>query len=390
MALEGSLRDFDLFSLFNMIKTQGKSGTLVLSRGQEFVKIFFDQGDIVGCDSNQVRMEDRVGAMLVRLGRLSGDELLGMIQKQRQTLKRMGVLLLESGKVSSQDLQDALFNQAMSIIYRTFRWIEGDYRFDSILPLDLDRENFPPIPVDTVLMEAARIMDEWPEVQRRLPDNNIPLKKTDKAMALRLDIDQELSSVFEGRPSMNPKGSGLSHEQETVLTYFTDSQSIQNVIQITRYDELDTCKVIAELLEAGLLEISQESVERAAPPAWGLPMEARPIPQEPAGPSPLFWPLVAVFVLVPVFTYVPHGRGSLNQGLASLQPSDVRVGLDRTTQVRRAWAFRMAATTDGGVALAKELGAPLEGAENPVPDLSKSADTLLVTPPAPEAPAAKP
>ena len=134
MALEGSLRDFDLFSLFNMIKTQGKSGTLVLTRGQEFVKIFFEQGDIVGCDSNQVRMEDRVGAMLVRLGRLSGDELLGMIQKQRQTLKRMGTLLLESGKVSAQDLQDALFNQAMSIIYRTFRWIEGDYRFDSMLP----------------------------------------------------------------------------------------------------------------------------------------------------------------------------------------------------------------------------------------------------------------
>src|SRR5512145_459910 len=222
MALEGSLRDFDLFSLFNMIKTQGKSGTLVLSRGQEFVKVFFDQGDIVGCDSNQVRMEDRVGAMLVRLGRLSGDELLGMIQKQRQTLKRMGTLLLESGKVSSQDLQDALFNQAMSIIYRTFRWIEGDYRFDSMLPLDLDRENFPPIPVDTVLMEAARIMDEWPEVQRRLPDNTIPLQKTDKAMALRLDIDQELSSVFDGSANVNLKGSGLTHEQETVLTYFTE------------------------------------------------------------------------------------------------------------------------------------------------------------------------
>ena len=26
MALEGSLRDFDLFSLFNMIKIQGKNG----------------------------------------------------------------------------------------------------------------------------------------------------------------------------------------------------------------------------------------------------------------------------------------------------------------------------------------------------------------------------
>ena len=235
MALEGSLRDFDLFSLFNMIKTQGKSGTLVLSRGQEFVKIFFDQGDIVGCDSNQVRMEDRVGAMLVRLGRLSGDELLAMIQKQRETLKRMGSLLLESGKVSQQDLQDALFNQAMSIIYRTFRWVEGDYRFDSILPLDLDRDNFPPIPVDTVLMEAARIMDEWPEVQRRLPDNNVPLRKTEKALALRLDIDQELSSVLDGPGRQLPSNrSGLNHEQETVLTYFLEPQSIQSVLQITR------------------------------------------------------------------------------------------------------------------------------------------------------------
>jgi hypothetical protein len=390
MALEGSLRDFDLFSLFNMIKTQGKSGTLVLSRGQEFVKIFFDQGDIVGCDSNQVRMEDRVGAMLVRLGRLSGDELLGMIQKQRQTLKRMGTLLLESGKVSSQDLQDALFNQAMSIIYRTFRWIEGDYRFDSILPLDLDRENFPPIPVDTVLMEAARIMDEWPEVQRRLPDNNVPLKKTDKAMTLRLDIDQELSSVFDGRTSMNLKGSGLSHEQETVLTYFAEPQSIQSVIQITRYDELDTCKVVAELLGAGLLEISQEGGDRTAPPAWGLPMEVRPIPQEPAGPSPLFWPLVAVFILVPIFTYVPNTRSSFNQGLASLQPSDVRIGLDPTTHDRRAWAFRMAAPVDGGAALAAKLGTPLEGARNPIPDFTKTPDVLLVAVPIPDAPAAKP
>ena len=112
MALEGSLRDFDLFSLFDIDEDQGKNGTLVLSQGQEFVKVFFENGEIVGCDSNQVRMEDRLGTMLVRLGHLLGEELLGMVQVQRQTLKRMGTLLLESGKVNPSDLQDALFNQA--------------------------------------------------------------------------------------------------------------------------------------------------------------------------------------------------------------------------------------------------------------------------------------
>jgi hypothetical protein len=377
MALEGSLRDFDLFSLFNMIKTQGKSGTLVLSRAQEFVKIFFDQGEIVGCDSNQVRMEDRVGAMLVRLGRLSGDELLGMIHRQRQTLKRMGTLLLESGRVTPQDLQDALFNQAMSIIYRTFRWVEGDYRFDSILPQDLDRENFPPIPVDTVLMEAARIMDEWPEVQRRLPDNALPLRKTARGAALHLDIDKDLSMVLDGG-SMSTEESGLNHEQETVLTYFGSSASIQNVLQISRYDELDTCKIIAQLLEAGLLEVSTEAEERQ-PFVWALPATASREAAVPEGPSRLFWPAVAVLIAFPLAFYVPHARASINQGLASLQRTDLLVSADPGTLSRQLWAFRMASPSDAGKALAKYLGCD-NGVLPSAPDFTKVPNPLVPTP----------
>ncbi|MDP2876543.1 MAG: DUF4388 domain-containing protein [Holophaga sp.] len=385
MALEGSLRDFDLFSLFNMIKTQGKSGTLVLSRGQEFVKIFFDQGDIVGCDSNQVRMEDRVGTMLVRLGRLSGDELLAMIQKQRQTLKRMGTLLLESGKVSSQDLQDALFNQAMSIIYRTFRWIEGDYRFDSMLPMEIDRENFPPIPVDTVLMEAARIMDEWPEVQRRLPDNKIPLQKTAYAMALKLDIDQELSSVFDGHGSSQNESSGLTHEQETVLLYVSEPQSVQSILAITRYDELDTCKVIAELLEMGLLEISQDQFATLAPP-WSIPSETIRKPMVSTGPSPWFWPLVAAFLLAPILLYVPRSRASLNLGLGSLQPSDVHVATDIVTRERQAFVLHMVAPVDGGKSVARRLGIDAGDELSNLGDFRKLPDPLFETPPKTQTP----
>jgi hypothetical protein len=375
MALEGSLRDFDLFSLFNMIKTQGKSGTLVLSRAQEFVKIFFDQGEIVGCDSNQVRMEDRVGAMLVRLGRLSGEELMAMINRQRQTLKRMGTLLLESGRVSPQDLQDALFNQAMSIIYRTFRWVEGDYRFDSILPLDLDRENFPAIPVDTVLMEAARIMDEWPEVQRRLPDNNLPLQKTEYAKALHLDIDQDLSRVLDGHAQLHPEGSGLTHEQETTLTYFSESTSIQNVLQISRYDELDTCKIVADLLQMGLLEISSDQ-EQERSGIWNVPAPAGREVEQRRPPSALFWPAVALFLAGPILTYVPNTRSSFNQGLASLQRSDLNVNTDPATRARRAWAFRMANPEDGGMAIAKALGVRLERETRVVPDYSRYPDPL--------------
>jgi hypothetical protein len=380
MALEGSLRDFDLFSLFNMIKIQGKSGSLVLSRGQEFVKIFFDQGEIVGCDSNQVRMEDRVGTMLVRLNRLTGDELLQMVEIQRRTLKRMGTLLLESGKVTTQDLQDALFNQAMAIIYRTFRWMEGDYRFDSMLPQDLDREHFLPIPVDTVLMEAARIQDEWPEVQKRLPDLDTPLTKSVLAHDLRLDIDRELSSILEGQGATSEGSSGLSHEQETVLTYFDEPQSIQEVLQVSRYEELDTCKIIADLLQMELLEIAAKDSQRPVRPWTGSVPIQKPV--EPDVPSPgLLFGLAAAFILLPVFLYVPGHRGSFNLGLASLQPADFQVAMDAGLRLRLDWALRLASPKDGGLAQAKSLSRPFEEGKNPVEDLSSKPDPMSAPPP---------
>lgn len=379
MALEGSLRDFDLFSLFSMIKTQGKSGTLVLTRGQEFVKVFFDQGDIVGCDSNQVRVEERIGAMLVRLGRLSGDELAAMVHRQRQTLKRLGILLLESGRITPQDLQDALFNQAMSIIYRTFRWMEGDYRFDSMVPLDLDRVNFPAIPVDTVLMEAARVMDEWPEVQRRLPDHQVPLSRTARALELRLDIEQDMSSALEGGLAQPFQRSGLTFEQETVLTYFTEPQTIHSVLQITRYDELDTCKTLADLLDMGLLEVAP-GVQVRSTPAWHIEPALASRPKEPEAPVAWFWWLVALLVIAPVGSYVRGRHGGINQGMVSLQGTARHHAMDPLVRMRLEWALRLASPADGGAGAARELGialAPREKAE----DLTRLPDPMALRTP---------
>lgn len=373
MALEGSLRDFDLFSLFNMIKIQGKNGTLVLSQGQEFVKVFFESGEIVGCDSNQVRMEDRLGTMLVRLGRLTGEELLGMVQLQRQTLKRMGTLLLESGKVTPSDLQDALFSQATSILHRTFRWVEGDYRFDSMLPPDLDRDHFVPIPVDTVLMEAARIQDEWPEVERRLPGMDVLLEKSANAQALHLNINRDVSSFLDGGGQMHHGSSGLTHEQEMILSYFEQPESIKGIIQVSRYEELDTCKAIADLIEAGLLEPAMGDAPLVVRP-WVMEGTFEQIPKD-WGSSRFLWPLVALGFLAPLMLYVPHQRGSMNMGLASLQPVDVRVVPEGPTRLRQAWALRMASPKDGGLVLAKDLGRPLEGT-NPVADLTKFPDPM--------------
>lgn len=178
---------------------------------------------------------------------------------------------------------------------------------------------------------------------------------------------------------MSNEGSGLSHEEETVLTYFSSSTSIQNVLQVSRYDELDTCKIIAQLLEAGVLEVSTEAEERK-PSMWVMPPASGKEAAAPQGPSWLFWPAVALFLAVPLTFYVPRARSSINQGLASLERADVQVSTDPGTMSRQIWAFRMASPADGGKALAKSLGCTLDKTEK-IPDLSKLPNPLVPTPP---------
>jgi hypothetical protein len=255
--------------------------------------------------------------------------------------------------------------------------LEGDYRFDSMLPADLDRDHFVPIPVDTVLMEAARIQDEWPVVERRLPGLDVPLARSEKAGALHLDIDRDVSSFLDGQGQMHHGSSGLTHEQEMVLSYFDRPESIREIIQVSRYEELDTCKAIADLIEAGLLEPATGNAPRANRP-WVMEAGIEQASED-WSPSGFLWPLVALGFLVPLLLYVPHQRGSMNMGLASLQPVDVRVVPEGPTRLRQAWALRMAAPKDGGTALAKYLGRPLAGV-NPVADLTKYPDPMAKAP----------
>jgi hypothetical protein len=197
-----------------------------------------------------------------------------------------------------------------------------------------------------------------------------------------LDIDREVSSVLDGKSQVHGS-SGLTHEQEMVLSYFDHPQSPKEIIQISRYEELDTCKAIADLLGAGLLEpkTGDGAVKVARPWVEGHPDLA------PEGwePSFLLWPLVVLGFAIPLALYVPHQRGSMNLGLASLEPVDVQVVPEGPTRLRHEWALRLAAPKDGGVALAKRLGTPLDG-KNPVPDLTTLPDPMAPAK-APEPPA---
>jgi hypothetical protein len=298
MALTGSLQDFNLFSIFTMIKSQNKIGTLLVENDSVAIKIIFDQGAIVGVFSDCQDIEKGIPRMLLRLGIISNEELENMLKIHSQTLKSMKSIALEYGAITLENIQDIYQMQAMAIIYNLFLWTAADYRFDSIVADDIDGDAFLPIPIESVLMETAKFIDEWPRVQKLLPDYSQALAKTGKTVGA---------------------AGSLTHEDGVVMGYFEHPNSIQDAIALSRYYELETCKCIASLLERGYLEICDQIAVSPQTLMQGISDIQKGQMHFSQGYSPFFWPLLAICAIVPIFSFAPKVfNDGINLGLSAI------------------------------------------------------------------------
>src|SRR5512141_1398582 len=187
MALEGTLRDFSLADIFQLIGLQRKTGVLTRRGKDDTVTVTFLDGKVVGADSLNRRLENRLGTVLLRTGTLTQDQLNRALEIQKETLQRLGFVLTHYGIISADALKQAIQLQIMQIVYRLFRWKDGDYHFSQETTIEYDRDNVVPITAESILMEGARMIDEWPIIEKRIRSYDMVFRKK--------MIDQELVVV---------------------------------------------------------------------------------------------------------------------------------------------------------------------------------------------------
>src|SRR5262245_8550611 len=173
MALEGTIKDFGLPDIFQLIGLQRKTGVLTLTSDKENVTVTFENGMVVMADSSAKRLEDRLGHVLVKQAKLSKERLDEALQTQRATLQRLGHVLITGNYITTKDLKDALQTQVSQIVFKVFRWRDGEYHFAPTDNVDYDRENFTPMSADFILMEGIRMVDEWPIIEKKIPSMDI-------------------------------------------------------------------------------------------------------------------------------------------------------------------------------------------------------------------------
>src|SRR5262249_10251602 len=132
------------------------------------------------------RLENRIGSLLVRAGRLDEAELTRILAVQNETQQRLGFLLIRDRLVTPEDLREALRLQTFRIVFSAFLWTHGPFRFREEGPIDYDADHMSPVPTESILMEAAQMHDEWPRLEKKVRSRDIVFRRARGVENLRL------------------------------------------------------------------------------------------------------------------------------------------------------------------------------------------------------------
>src|SRR6266851_940969 len=261
MALEGTLRDFSLADIFQLIGLQRKTGVLTLTGKDDTVSVTFLDGKVVGADSASHRLENRLGHVLMKSGMLTQEQLGRALEIQKETLQRLGFILTHYQIISNDALKQALQLQILQIVYRLFRWKDGDYHFSQETTIEYDRDNVVPISAESILMEGARMIDEWPIIEKRIRSYDMVFRKkvTDQELVVvGADDADEVDFSTDATPMRRRKQIAgdrirISREEKAIYDLVDGTMSVRDVLELSKYSEFDTAKALYELLTRDLI-----------------------------------------------------------------------------------------------------------------------------------------
>ncbi len=316
MALEGTLKDFSLADIFQLIGLQRKTGVLTLRGKDDTVTVTFLDGKVVGADSLNRRLENRLGTVLMRTGTINQDQLNRALEIQRETLQRLGFILTHYGIISAQKLKEALQLQILQIVYRLFRWKDGDYQFSQETTIEYDRDNVVPITAESILMEGARMMDEWPIIEKRIRSYDMVFRKklTDQEIVVvgadeadEVDFEPDTTRARKGRPGSDKIR--ISPDEKAIFDLVDGTMKVGDIVEVSKVSEFDTNKALYELLTRDLIEEVRGTRSGAA---ISLPA-ATPVDETEVAETPVPLPLVIVLTLLAIASIVTSVRNPLNR-----------------------------------------------------------------------------
>jgi len=240
MPLKGNLRDFSTTQLLNLINLAKKTGTLVIEGPGQAAQMAFRNGKLIYA---QIGQEDNNLAVILRKAGKITDEQAKALRARAATAsdKELGLLLINAGYASQNDILTSLRNHILEVVYRLFTWVEGLFSFEAALMPGDDKITVP-IDLENVIMEGSRRMREWEQLAEELPNLDMALKFTE-------------------RPDSRLRNVSLSVEEWRVVSYINPKNTMRQIARATNLGDLELRRIVYGLLQAGIVEVVRPAGE---------------------------------------------------------------------------------------------------------------------------------
>ncbi len=238
-AFRGFLAETPLPQVLRRIFLEGLKGTLTLVRGDETRHLFFEKGELRTATSS--REGQRIGAFLKRRGWITDQDLswaLDTVAKQGRA--RLGKILLEKGLVSRQVLDAEMRRLVEEIVFSTFEWGEGEYRFQSSTGV-LDPDVALTLSTAAVIVEGIRRLPEADVFRERLGDG-------------------KLVPVLSSDPMSRYQYLPLTPQEAYILSRVDGRLDLDSLLKIGGTSRAATAKIVYALLSCGIVEWRKEGV----------------------------------------------------------------------------------------------------------------------------------
>src|SRR4051812_22855578 len=251
MALKGTLKDFGIADILQLIGQQQKTGQLHLKAKDQEVHIAFKDGNIVRAESSSRKQKDLIGSMLVRAELIKQEQLDWALESQKRTLQRLGDVLVSQGTLSAEKFKQMVGLQNTETLYRLFGWKSGSYEFEQT-EVEVDPA-FTPLRAESVLMEGFRMVDEWPQVRRKITSYGITFDKLKELPPAPMDsnsFDDALDDAFGEEKKLSSKSefASVGDSERRCFGYVNATRTVRKIIDLTCLGEFETCKALCNLV----------------------------------------------------------------------------------------------------------------------------------------------
>jgi tetratricopeptide (TPR) repeat protein len=271
MTIQSSIRELGLFDLFQVLHLNRKTGRLLISGTPDNreAQVLFNEGAVCFAAIHD-RAPKSICTLLVEWGVLDERTCL-KVEKEMQRYDNLLECLEEEKIAPRNHVEHFLSSRVRECVYEIFKWEGGEYSFIEE-QLDPARETFITLNTENLILEGARRIDEWSNIESKVPSEHSVFRicsenQDNQGMNLK-PKEWEILSLIDGRRSVSEINDAVGEELFTTskLIYGLVVMSVIELVEEATENSPGTVKQrhVQDLLRGGREYYEKLNLEKAA------------------------------------------------------------------------------------------------------------------------------